>query len=78
MATITAIVAAVNPFVSPIVLCIFNGAMARGVLSQIYLVIQTGHKRTTCRGVMDLMVTIGLGILINDKAWHSCFSCRHK
>jgi len=78
MATITAIVAAVNFFVSPIVLCIFNGPMARGVLAQVYLVIQAGHKRTTCRGVMDLMVTIGLSILIDDEAWHSCFSGRHK
>lgn len=76
MAIVAAVVATVDPLVRPSTLSLGYRSMARGVGTQVNLVGLVRHVRATGCCIVNLVVSVGLGILVNDESCHCFFSVR--
>ena len=70
MAWIGTVVATVNPAIRPFLFGGGYGPMTCGIGTNVDLVLQGRHELASIGRVMDFMITIGLGVLVDDKSWH--------
>jgi hypothetical protein len=64
------VVATVYPAIRPFSLSGSYRSMTRGKGANFDLVLQGGHEPASVGRVMDFMIAIGLGVLVDDKSWH--------
>jgi hypothetical protein len=70
VAWIGTVVATVNSTIRPSLSRCGYGSMTCGIGANLDLVLQSRHELTSICRVMDFMITIGLGVLVDDKSWH--------
>ena len=65
------VIAPINSFIRPPPFRIGDGRMTGGVKTKINLVYHVREERATVGDVMNLMVTVGLLVFVDDKILHS-------
>ncbi len=71
MTRICAVVATVDPILRPASLCVCYSLLASSVRTKTDLVDRLRHVGAPGRGVVHLMIAIGLGIFIDDEVRQS-------
>ncbi|MCA5975010.1 hypothetical protein KBY08_25350 [Pseudomonas sp. P135] len=64
------VVAAVNPAIRPFLFSCGYGSMTSGIGANFDLVFKGRHEPASVGRIMDFMITIRLGVLVDDKSWH--------
>lgn len=65
-----AVVAAVNPAIRPFLFSSGYSSMTSRIGANFDLVLKGRHEPASVGRIMDLMITIRLGVLVDDESWH--------